>query len=249
MSQDLHISLVDKGCNGEFLRENAKILSIKESSFADIIGMNNSLVNQAPIGTGALKINTTNGPIIGIFNQYTTGGKGHTIHSALQMEAYGLKVEEKSRLVPNVQSRQVIETPEGHIIPLSIQGGLAYMESSYPTDQDLETYPHVYMTSDCEWDPTVFDNSHDDSIYDSINFQNSQNNQEDNQNSHYDLFSSAWEYNDIDLGDFYQYDDPNIYICIRDAHLVAKGTLSSSLILNLYQPQKYFLRNQILRKL
>ena len=48
-----------------------------------------------------------------------------------------------------MQSRLVIETPEGHIIPLSIQGGLAYLESNYPTDQDLETYPHVYMTSDC----------------------------------------------------------------------------------------------------
>ena len=73
-----------------------------------------------------------------------------------------------------MQSRQVIEIPKGCIIPLSIQGGPVYMESSYPTDQNLETYPHVYMTSNCEWDPTVFDNSHDDSIYDSINFQNGQ---------------------------------------------------------------------------
>ena len=68
LSQDLCMSLADRGCNGGFLGEDARILSIKENSFADIIGMNNSLVNQAPIGTGALKINTTNGPIIGIFN-------------------------------------------------------------------------------------------------------------------------------------------------------------------------------------
>ena len=51
------------------------------------------------------------------FNQYVTGGKGHTIHSALQMEAFGLTVEDKSRLLPNLNSRQAIETPEGHIIP------------------------------------------------------------------------------------------------------------------------------------
>ena len=93
MSQDLCMSLADKGCNGRFLGEDARILSIKENSFADIIGMNNSSVNQATISTGALKINTTNGPIIGIFNQYATGGKGHTIHSALQIEAYGLKIK------------------------------------------------------------------------------------------------------------------------------------------------------------
>ena len=121
------------------------------------------------------------------------------------------------------------------------------MQSIYPTDQDLETYPHVYMASDCEQDPTIFNNSHDDSIYNSINFENSQNNQDNNQNSHYDLFSSAWEYNNIDLGAFYQYDDPNIYSYIRYAHLVAKDTLSSNPILNLYKPYKYFPRNQVLR--
>ena len=105
MSQDLCMSLADRGCNSGLLGEDAKILNIKESSFDDIIGMNNSLVSQAPIRTGALKINTTNGPIISIFNQHATGGKGHTIHSTFQMKAYGLKVEEKSRLVPNVQNR------------------------------------------------------------------------------------------------------------------------------------------------
>ena len=61
------MSLADKGCNGGFLGEDARILSIK-NSFADIIGMNNSLVSQVPIDTGALNINTTNGLIIGIFN-------------------------------------------------------------------------------------------------------------------------------------------------------------------------------------
>ena len=55
MSQDLYMSLADKGCNGGFLGEDARILSIKESLFSDIIGMNNSLVKQAHIGTGALK--------------------------------------------------------------------------------------------------------------------------------------------------------------------------------------------------
>ena len=66
------------------------------------------------------------------------------------MEAFGLTVEDKSRLLPNLNSRQAIETPEGHIIPLKIQAGLAYLESSYPTDEDFDTYPQVVMTSDCE---------------------------------------------------------------------------------------------------
>ena len=96
ITQDLNISLIDRSCNGGFLGEDARILSIKDNYFADVIGMNNSKVLQAPIGTGCMKINTLQGPIIGIFNQYATGGKGHTIHSALQMEAFGLMVDDKS---------------------------------------------------------------------------------------------------------------------------------------------------------
>ena len=72
-----------------------------------------------------MKINTIQGPIIGIFNQYTMGEKGHTIHSALQMEAFGLQVDDKSRLLPGLISKQAIITPDGYEIPLSIQGGLA----------------------------------------------------------------------------------------------------------------------------
>ena len=96
---DLDISLVDRGCNGGFLGEDALILGIKENTFADIVGINNSIVKQAPVGTGCLKINTNQGPVIAVFHQYALGGKGRTIHSALQIEAFGLVVEDKSRLL------------------------------------------------------------------------------------------------------------------------------------------------------
>ena len=133
ITQDLNISLIDRGCNGSFLGEDTRILSLKDNYFADVIGMNNSKAFQAPIGTGCMKINTLQGLIIGIFNQYATGGKGHTIHSALQMEAFGLKVDDKSRLLPGLNSKQAIVTPDGYEIPLSIQGSLAYMDTDYPT--------------------------------------------------------------------------------------------------------------------
>ena len=95
LSTDLDISLADRGCNGGFLGEDACILYTIPNAFADIVGMNNSLVEKAPLGIGALKINTMEGPIIGIFNQYALSGKGHTIHSVLQMEAFELTVEDK----------------------------------------------------------------------------------------------------------------------------------------------------------
>ena len=76
ITQDLNISLIDQGCNGGFLGEDAQILSFKDNYFADVIGMNNSKVFQAAIGTGCIKITTLQRPIIGIFNQYAMGGKG-----------------------------------------------------------------------------------------------------------------------------------------------------------------------------
>ena len=161
ITQDLNISLIDQGCNSSFLGEDACILSVKDNYFADVIGMNNSKILQAPIGTGCMKINTLQGLIIGIFNQYVTSGKGHIIHSALQMEAFGLKVDDKSCLLPGFNSQQAIITPDWYEIPLSIQGGLAYMDMEYPTDKDLESFPAVFMTTDTEWNPFIYDNYYD----------------------------------------------------------------------------------------
>ena len=86
--------------------------------------MNNSKVFQAPIGT--MKINALQGLIIGIFNQYATSEKGHTTHSALQMKAFRLKIDDKSCLLPGLNSQQAIITPDGYKIPLSIQGVYGY---------------------------------------------------------------------------------------------------------------------------
>ena len=44
-------------------------------------------------------------------------------------------------------------------VPLLIKDGLAYATSlGKPTDQDMDTYPHVFFTSPDEWDPSVLDN-------------------------------------------------------------------------------------------
>ena len=77
ITQDLNISLIDRRCNGGFLGEGTRILSLKDNYFADVIGMNNYKVFQAPIGTGCMKINTLQGPIIGIFNQYAMGERAY----------------------------------------------------------------------------------------------------------------------------------------------------------------------------
>ena len=57
-----------------------------------------------------------------------------------------------------VGGTQLITTLDGYSVPLLIRDGLAYATSlGRPTDQDMDTYPHVFFTSPDEWDPSVLD--------------------------------------------------------------------------------------------
>ena len=52
-------------------------------------------------------------------------------------------------------------TVDGYVIPLSIRGGLAYMDMHPPDDEEYDGLPHVILTSDVVWNPTVVDNEID----------------------------------------------------------------------------------------
>ena len=42
-------------------------------------------------------------------------------------------------------------------MPLVCKGGLMYLQlQGIPTDQDLQNYPSVHLTSPHEWDPSVW---------------------------------------------------------------------------------------------
>ena len=102
-----------------------------------------------------LQLNTSLGKVIGIFNEYAHLGKGSSIHSSGQLEWFKTHVDEKSI---KVGGTQLITTLEGYSVPLLIKDGLAYATSlGRPTDQDMDTYPHVFFTSPDEWDPSVLD--------------------------------------------------------------------------------------------
>ena len=98
---------------------------------------------------------TSQGKVIGIFNEYAYLGKGSSIHSSGQLEWFKTNVDEKS---VKVGGTQLITTLDGYSVPLLIKDGLAYATSlGKPTDQDMDTYPHVFFTSPDEWDPSVLD--------------------------------------------------------------------------------------------
>ena len=136
---------------------------LKEKSLAysmnlptlDIQGIDNHEVTGLDVVTAAKLLNTSQGKVIGIFNEYAYLRKGSSIHSSGQLEWFKTNVDEKS---VKVGGTQLITTLDGYSVPLLIKDGLAYATSlGKPTDQDMDTYPHVFFTSPDEWDPSVLD--------------------------------------------------------------------------------------------
>jgi hypothetical protein len=148
------MSLVDRGANGGVAVDDVRVI-FKTSRTVDIRGIDNHQVVDIPIGTVGGVVTTQKGPVIAILHQYALLGKGTSIHSPCQLEAYHNDVNDKS--VHTHGGLQRITTLEGYVIPLSIQSGLARLPIRPYTDHEWETLPHVFLTAETEWDPTVLD--------------------------------------------------------------------------------------------
>ena len=146
--------LVDRGANGGLAGSDMRVIH-KTHRKINISGIDNHEVTGLDVVTAATLLNTSLGKVIGIFNEYAYLGKGSSIHSSGQLEWFKTNVDEKSI---KVGGTQLITTLDGYSVPLLIKDGLAYATSlGRPTDQDMETYPHVFFTSPDEWDPSVLD--------------------------------------------------------------------------------------------
>ena len=58
----------------------------------DVTGIGNSLYSDLPLVQAVNFLQTKAGAIIGLFNQYAFAGVAHSIHSSIQMEAWGVEV-------------------------------------------------------------------------------------------------------------------------------------------------------------
>ena len=146
--------LVDRGANGGLAGSDMRVIH-KTHHKINIQGIDNHEVTGLDVVTAATLLNTSQGKIIGIFNEYAYLGKGSSIHSSGQLEWFKTNADEKS---VKVGGTQLITTLDGYSVPLLIKDGLAYATSlGTPTDQDISTYPHVFFTSPDEWDPSVLD--------------------------------------------------------------------------------------------
>ena len=148
-------SLVDRGSNGGVAGNDVRVIS-KTDRKVDIQGIDNHCLNGIGVGNVGAYVDTQKGPIIAIFHEYALYGKGITIHSPGQFEYHKNVVCDKS---VHVGGLQLIKTSDGYLIPLTIKNGLARLQMRPYTDKEWDTVPHVFFTSETEWEPSVLDHT------------------------------------------------------------------------------------------
>ena len=146
-------ALIDRGANGGLAGADVRVIE-RTDRMVDITGIDGHQLNGLPIVTVAGKVQTTKGMVVLILHQYAYLGQGKTIHSPGQMEMFDIQIDDKSR---KVGGKQLITTLEGYQIPIHMRGGLPYIDMESPSDDEMDQLPHVIMTSDLDWDPSVLD--------------------------------------------------------------------------------------------
>ena len=98
--------------------------------FVDVVGLAGHKVSQLRIVTSQALVSSHKGDVIATFHQMALLGKGKSILSCLQMEAYGADINDRSRLLPGGKQRILID---GYQMPLEFKNGLAYLVENQPT--------------------------------------------------------------------------------------------------------------------
>jgi hypothetical protein len=152
-------ALIDRGANGGICGDDMLLVLEGSERFVDVCGLAGHTVSQLRIVTAQALVNTHKGDAIATFHQMALLGKGKSILSCLQMEAFGADINDRSRLLPGGQQRILID---GYQLPLDFKNGLPYLRCRKPTDEELSLLPHIIMTADLDWDPSTYDNDIDD---------------------------------------------------------------------------------------
>ena len=146
--------LVDRGANGGIVGNDSKVLA-RTGKYVDLCGVDDHKVDDLELVTAGAVVETQNGPIIIIMNQYARMMNGKTIHSSGQMEHHKIVVKDQAHAITNVMP--YLELHKGYRTPLCFINGLPYMKMRIPANKELETLPRVTITSDVPWDPRVLD--------------------------------------------------------------------------------------------
>ena len=133
--------LVDHGANGGLAGPDMRGIhrTYRKIKIQDI---DNHEVADLDVVTAATLLNTPQGKVTGIFNEYAYLWKGSSIHSSGQLEWLQTHVHETS---VKVGGTQLINTLDGYSVPLLIKDGLAYATSL--GRPQIRTWTHIHMSS------------------------------------------------------------------------------------------------------
>ena len=131
------------------------VLATVPHVFVDITGVGGEVLQCLPIIQGASIVHMVDEePVILIMSQYAHKPDSKSIHSKSQIEHFGGVVHDSAK---SIGGQQLVVTHEGYTIPLHVRNGLYYMEMAPATDEDMERYPHVFITADAPWNPNAVD--------------------------------------------------------------------------------------------
>ena len=106
--------------------------------------MDNHQLTNIRIGTVGALAQSNWGNVILIFHEAAHVGRNQTILSAIQMEHFYNKVDDRAT---GAAGGQQITTADGHNFALSIVNGLPYIKMKPYTEEEYNSLPHVIMTS------------------------------------------------------------------------------------------------------
>ena len=86
-------SLMDSGANGGMAGDDVLITAYHDHDHAQVMGIAGNSLDGLRIVTAAGFIESTDGPVIGIFHQYAHHGKGKSIHSIPQMQGFDVHID------------------------------------------------------------------------------------------------------------------------------------------------------------
>lgn len=147
-------ALVNRGADRGIAGEDCCIIETNNQPqrYINVEGIDSHVMSKWHLVTAGVVSMTNQGPVILVMHQYAHSGKGHLIHSSPQLEWNGIDVDDKSKCVGG---KQCLQTLNRFHIPINIT--LPYIELRPFTDSKWNDLPHVFLTQEEDWDPSVLD--------------------------------------------------------------------------------------------
>ena len=130
----------------DMVGSDTHVLATILHAHVDIMGIGGTIIEHLPLVQCASVVETVNeGKVVLIMSQYTHKPDSKTIHSKSQVKHFGGMVYDSAL---QASGHQMVITHEGYTIPLHVCNRFFYMDMTPASDNDSDSYPHVFLTTD-----------------------------------------------------------------------------------------------------